>query len=203
MMGSCVHRSSRHWIASLSVIVFAFALGGCPKSGGDADKTAPPASAAPSADASTSASASASTEAGTAEASAPAKTTGQAASYEGSYSLASAKMYIPDTKDYARVKQAPDDPTKHVGEGTLTLSVDAEGVVSGTIDSGPAAPAVVEGRVIDGELRGNVRRTDPADSGLTGTLVATQTGGTVEGKISLAESSAAVVREGKLSLKKK
>ncbi len=112
-------------------------------------------------------------------------------------------MYIPDTKDYARVKQAPDDPAKHVGEGTITLAVDAEGIVSGTIDSGPAAPAIVEGRVIDGELRGNVRRKDPADSGLTGTLVATQAGGAVEGKLSLAESSAAVVREGKLSLKKK
>ena len=201
MMGSCVHRSSRHWIASMSVIVFAFALGGCPKSGGDAEKTAPPASAAPSADASTGTTAS--TEAGAAEAPAPAKTTGQAASYEGSYSLAPAKMYIPETKDYARVKQAPDDPAKHVGEGTLTLSVDAEGVVSGTIDSGPAAPAVVDGRVIDGEIRGNVRRKDPADSGLTGTLVATQAAGAVEGKLSLAESSAAVVREGKLSLKKK
>ena len=76
-------------------------------------------------------------------------------------------------------------------------------MVTGTIDSGPAAPGVVDGRVIDGELRGNVRRKDPADSGLTGTLVATQTGGAVEGTLSLAESNAAIVREGKLSLKKK
>ena len=52
--------------------------------------------------------------------------------------------------------------------------------VSGTIDSGPAAPAIIDGSVVDGEIRGNVRRKDPADDGLTGTLVAKIDGDTVE-----------------------
>lgn len=173
-------------------LAFAVALGGCPKSKEDAASSAAPSSTTPSADAGA--------EGGDAEGAA---TTRQAASYEGTYTLAPATMYIPETKDYARVKQAPDDPQKHVGEGTLALEVDADGVLTGTIDSGPAAPAIVEGRLIDGELRGNVRRKDPADHGLTGTLIAKPTGGAVEGELALAESSAAIVRDGKLSLKKK
>ncbi|MDF2696193.1 MAG: hypothetical protein K0S65_4576 [Labilithrix sp.] len=80
-------------------------------------------------------------------------------------------MYIPQAKDWASVKQAKDDPTKHVGEGALSLAVDGDGKVTGTIDSGPAGPGVIDGSVIDGELRGVVRRKDPKDEGLTGTFL--------------------------------
>jgi hypothetical protein len=120
-------------------------------------------------------------------------------SYEGTYSLAPASYYVPEHKDYAGVKQAKDDATKHVGNGTLTLSIDGARV-SGTIDTGPASPAVIDGSIVEGEIRATVRRKTP-DDGLTGTLTAHEKDGS--GALSLAESNAAIVREGKLTLKKK
>ena len=46
-------------------------------------------------------------------------------------------------------------------------------------------------------LTATVRRKDPADEGLTGTLEAKVAGDTVEGTMKLAESNAAVVRVAK------
>jgi hypothetical protein len=186
------------WIARTSLASMLF-FSGCPKSGAGGDNPAPsaatsvatPASAQVEAAASASASASAATP------------STKAVSYGGEYTLTPADYYIPNAKDYASVKQAKDDPSKHVGRGTITLSVDDAGRVTGTVDSGPAAPAIIDGSVVDGEIRGNVRRKDPADDGLTGTLVAKIIGDTGEGTLSLAEAHAAVVRKGKLSLEKK
>jgi hypothetical protein len=121
------------------------------------------------------------------------------ATYEGTYALTPGSYYVPEHKDYAGVKQAKDDPSKHVGNGTLALSIEGERV-TGTIDTGPASPAVIDGSIVDGEIRATVRRKTP-DDGLTGTLTAHEKDGT--GALSLAESNAAIVREGKLSLQKK
>jgi hypothetical protein len=121
------------------------------------------------------------------------------AAYEGTYTLAPASYYVPEHKDYAGVKQAKDDPAKHVGNGALTLTIEG-GRVSGSIDSGPVSPAIIDGALVDGEIRATVRRKTP-DDGLTGTLTAREKDGT--GALSLAESNAAIVREGKLTLKKK
>jgi hypothetical protein len=183
------------WITSTALASVLF-LSGCPKSGEGGDKPAPSASASVATPSSAQVEAAASPSASTSTSSA------KAASYGGKYKLVPASYYIPSTKDYASVKQAKDDPSKHVGEGTISISVDETARVSGTIDSGPAAPAIIDGSVVDGEIRGNVRRKDPADDGLTGTLVAKIDGDTVEGTLSLADAPAAVVREGKLSLKK-
>ncbi|MBX3258972.1 MAG: hypothetical protein KF782_04585 [Labilithrix sp.] len=185
---------------AVGMLFLASALAGCPKSEGDAnkaggaDKAAPPATV----------SASASPDAAASEVAAgDAKPAGQAATYGGSYKVAPGKMYIPDTKDYGNVKQVKDDPEKHVGEGALTLVVDGDGKITGTVDTGPAAPGLVDGSVIEGELRGVVRRKDPKDDGLTGTFIATRSADGVEGRLSLADTNAAIVREGTFSLKKK
>lgn len=179
----------------LPVTVLAIALAGCPTSG-EGKKTGPPGSGVlsdPPAPHET-------LDGGTHDATPPTRSD---ASYEGSYSVAPGSYYIPQSKDYAKVKQAKDDPAKHVGEGTLTLLVDADGKVTGTVDSGPAAPGVIEGSVVDGEIRGFIRRKDPNDGGLTGTFIAMTSGDTASGKLSLAEANAAIVREGKVSLKRK
>lgn len=174
----------------------AMMLAGCSKSG-EGDKPSTEA-------ASTSAAAPKSSAPSSASARGPESTaTGQAATYSGSYSVAPGKIYISEAKDYAGVKQAKDDPAKHVGDGTLSLTVDAEGRVAGTIDTGPASPAVIDGRLSGSDLRGSIRRKTPTDDGLTGTLDAKVTGDAIEGKLSLAEATAAIVRDGKLSLKRK
>jgi hypothetical protein len=128
----------------------------------------------------------------------------EAATYAGKYTAAAAALHIPaDNKDYKGVKQAPDDGSKHVGEGAMTVAVDGAGLVSGEIEAGPAAPAVIEGVLADGEIRARVRRKDPSDNGLTGTLLAKVAGSNVEGTMKLAEANASIVREAKVSLTKK
>lgn len=128
---------------------------------------------------------------------------GSAASWGGTYTLAAGTLSIPsDNKDYNGVKQVKDDPSKLMGDGKIDLAVAADGKVTGTIEGG-AGPAVIDGSVVDSEIRGNVRRKDPKDDGLTGTITAKIGGDTAEGKLSLAEANAAIVREAKVLLKKK
>jgi hypothetical protein len=128
---------------------------------------------------------------------------GTSASFTGSYTLAPGQLHIPDSKDYAHVKQAKDDPSKLVGPGTLTLNVTAEGKVTGEMETGPAAPALISGSVVDGEIRGFVRRKTPSDDGLTGTIVAKVAGAGGEGKLTLAEGNASILREGNVTLSAK
>ena len=157
-----------------------------------ADKETPPAPSAsvvtPAASAAPKASAS----------SAPATATGAATAYAGTYSLAPAAFYIPDTSGWNGVKQVKDDPSKSMGDGEISLSVDPTGKVTGAIESGPASPAVIDGQLVEDEIRGNIRRKTP-DDGLTGTIVAKPAG---DGKMALADGTSAIVREAKLTLKK-
>lgn len=179
-----------------AVILATVFLVACPKdkpAESDAASTAPPASASASASAAPSGSAASS-----------ATPAGAAAAYEGKYTAAPSTYYIPtESKDWTGVKQAKDDGTKMVGDGTLALTVDGTGRVSGTIDSGPASPAVIAGMVVDGALNGTVRPKEGTEDGLTGTLVAKVSGDSIEGTMKLANANASVLREAKLTAKRK
>lgn len=179
------------------VLAFGALLVACSKpEGGQAQPTA-------SASAATSASGKPAASAGASAAPSAQRATGQASTYSGSYSVAPAKYYVSEAKDFASVKQVKDDPSKHVGDGALTVSVDAEGKVTGTVDTGPASPGVIDGTLLGQEIRGNIRRKDPSDNGLTGVFAASVSGDSATGTLSLAESNAAIVRDGKLTLKRK
>lgn len=192
--------------SAVLLLAVVLALGGCDKSKQEgtappsaSGATAPPTAASGSAAVRGDAAAATAASAAASEGASPAG----AATYGGTYTLAPAPYYIADAKDFSHVKQAKDDPSKHVGEGALSLVVDGAGRVTGTIDSGPAAPAVIDGSLMDGEVRGNVRRKSPEDAGLTGTIVAKIGGAAGEGKLSLAEANASIVRAGAVALKKK
>jgi hypothetical protein len=168
--------------------LLALALAGCPKSAAPPPADAEPAPAVPSPDAAPEPSTAAPSTAGT---------------YAGTYTTTPGTLYIPDTKDYERVKQAADDGGTLVGEGAIALTVDAQGRVDGTIDSGPASPAIVEG-VLEGDtLSATVRRKDPSDEGLTGVLHAKLAGDKLEGTLSLADANAAILRDATLSAARK
>lgn len=173
----------------------ALALAGCPKSEKPENESHPTPSS--------SSSSSAPPPKVSASAASPAAAPGKATSYSGTYSLAPGKYYISESKEFSGVKPPKDDTSKLVGEGTVTIAVDAAGAVTGTIDTGPASPAVIDGRLIGTDLRGQVRRKDPSDNGLTGVLAAVASDDGATGTLSLAESTAAVVRDGKLTLKRK
>lgn len=173
------------------------AVAGCD----DKNKTPAPAPAPSGSVATPATSGSAAAPAGSASAKGADAKVGSA--WSGPYTLAAATLSIPtENKDYAGVKQAKDDPSKLMGEGQIELTVDGTGKVVGTIEGG-AGPAVVDGSVVGEEIRGTVRRKNPKDDGLTGTITAKIAGDAAEGKLSLSESNAAIVREAKIVLKKK
>ena len=137
-----------------------------------------------------------------ASASASAAPAGEAATWNGKYSIAAAAVYVPSDKDWKNVKLKTDD-AQYLGDGALTLTVDPSGRVTGSSDGPPLGAALVDGHVEGGKLTATVRRKDPSDNGLTGTIVATITGDKLEGSMKLADSNTAVVREGKLTASKK
>ena len=128
--------------------------------------------------------------------------TGEAA-YAGTYEAKPAALYIPEHQDWKNTKQAKDDPAKHVGEGNLTIEVAADGRVTGTVDSGPASPGLISGLVEGTRLTATIRRKEAGDQGLTGSILGTVEGGQITGTGKLADATAAILREGKVSAKKK
>lgn len=183
-----------------TVIALALVLAGCPKEDPPkADPGAPVASSTVSPQPTAAPSASA-----TPAASASARPAGAPATYEGKYTATPGTLHIPsDNKDYAGVKQAKDDGTKMVGEGTMTLSVDESGRVTGSFESGPAQGSVLDGTIADGNVAGTVRVKNPATDGLHGSLVGKLGGDTIEGTMTLSDHNASVLREAKFSAKKK
>jgi hypothetical protein len=179
-----------------TLLALAVLLTGCPKDDPPkADAAAPIASASSSISPQASAAPSAS---------AASKPVGGAAKYDGKYTATPAALYIPsDNKDYTGVKQAKDEGTKMVGDGTLTLDVDGEGRVTGTFESGPAQGSLVDGTVADGNVSGTVRVKTAGEDGLHGSLVGKMAGDAIEGTMKLADSNASVLRDVKFSAKKK
>jgi hypothetical protein len=117
------------------------------------------------------------------------------------YTLAPADMYVSE-QDKKSV-HFKNDPDKYVGDGTISLTVQPDGQVTGASDAPPLGPTLIAGLVHDGELTATVRRTNPSDEGLTGTITAKIAGDKLDGTAKLAESNAAVVREAKISGTKK
>lgn len=187
-------------IACLSIA--AALLSGCSKEPKDGASKPPASASAPPASSIAKTGDGGGAEAGSASSSGG--TNASASAFAGTYNLAPAPLFIHESKDYANVKQAKDDPSKNVGEGTMVLSIDGSGKVTGTVDTGPASPAVIDGTVLEGgEVRGVVRRKTPADDGLTGTFIGKVAGDAITGKLSLAEANAAILRAGDATLKKK
>lgn len=126
---------------------------------------------------------------------------GAAAKYAGKYTVVAGTMYVPAEKDWASVK-FKNDETKHLGDGDITLAVDPSGRVSGGTEAGPLGVSVIDGMSEGGVLTAAIRRKDPTDEGLTGTLVAKVADGSLEGTMKLAEFNAAVVRTATVTAKK-
>lgn len=184
------------------------ALAGCPKSGSEATAEAGATGAASSASA-TSASAaagdaSAAGDGGAGGAGAGAgAAAGASSAFAGKVTVKPAAMYVPEHKDWASVKWKNEE-TKHLGaESELSLTIDPSGKVSGSTEGGAMGATVIEGTRDGATVTATVRRKDPTDDGLTGTLVAKIAGDKLEGTMRLADANAAAVREGTFSAAKK
>lgn len=118
--------------------------------------------------------------------------------FEGTYTTTPGTLYIPTgPSEYKMTKQAPDDGGL-LGPGTLSLTVAPDGRVSGASTAGPLGDAVLEGVLEGDRLTASIRRKDPSDDGLTGTLVGTVHDGKLEGSMELANGNAGTLREAKL-----
>jgi hypothetical protein len=124
------------------------------------------------------------------------------AAFGGKYTVAAGTMYVPAEKDWSSVKFKNDD-SKLLGDGELAIAIDDAGRVSGTTTGGPLGAALLSGSSDGTTLTATVRRSDPADNGLTGTIIATIAGDKIDGTMKLAEFNAAVVRVGTFSATKK
>jgi hypothetical protein len=130
------------------------------------------------------------------------KAAGKTSAFTGKYTVSAGSMYVPAQKDWSAVK-FKNDESKMLGDGEITLTIDPTGRVSGGTEAGPLGASVIDGASDGTTLTATIRRKDPTDEGLTGTLVAKIAGDALDGTMNLAESNAAVVRVAKVDAKKK
>lgn len=118
--------------------------------------------------------------------------------WHGKYTTTPGSLVVP--KDWAKTHWSSSDTTAGVGDGTMLLTVDpATHRITGTLD-GAIGAAVVEGLLGEGGLTATIRRKDPTDKGLAGTLVATASADKVTGTLTLTTGDGATLRSGTFTL---
>jgi hypothetical protein len=118
--------------------------------------------------------------------------------WHGKYTTTAGSLVVP--KDWAKTHWSSSDTTAGVGDGSMQLTVDpGSHRVSGTLD-GAIGAAVVEGVVGSDGLTASVRRKEPTDKGLAGTLVATVSADKVTGTLTLTTGDGAMLRTGTFTL---
>jgi hypothetical protein len=128
---------------------------------------------------------------------APASSSAAAQSWQGTYKSAASTLTVPP--DWNKVHWSDTQSTAGIGEGTMTLVVDAAGHLSGTVD-GPLGPGTLDGMVTDGKLAATLRRKDPTDRGFAGTLLGTLAGGHGDGTMSVSLGLASALRTATFTL---
>ncbi len=181
-------------VALLSIGAFACSKTDPPAGGGTAPATSSAALTSASAAPTPSTSAAASASAATAATAKPAAASG---AFAGEYESAVTELAVPEG-----VKWKGDAPADEgVGKGTVTLSVDESGVVSGS-GTGALGDVILTGISRDGVVSGLVLRKSAADGGYTGTFYATEEQGALKGTIRVSKGNAGGLREAKFSLAK-
>jgi hypothetical protein len=184
------------WMALVAAAGCGRAASGGAEPAGSSSAGAPGASGAPAAGGSGAASAAGSASSGAAGR--PPR------AWHGSYKTAAAAVPVPS--DWAKIHWSSADGTTGVGDGAIDLLVDgatgATGTtyrVTGSLD-GAAGVAVIEGTAAGDTISASVRRKDPTDRGLAGTLVAKTAGDSTTGTLSLASGDGSIVRTGTFTL---
>lgn len=166
------------------VLAGPLALCACDKK--NPDSTAASASASVAAPASASASASAAPAAGP-------------RTFKGTYTAAHAGFYVPDGAPYDGVKFRGDDAGDALGDGTLSITIDKDGIVSGE-GAGPLGAFTVAGIERDGDVTFTVARKDPSDLGGTGTGIGTLSAKSLDGTMRVSAYRAQIIREATFKL---
>lgn len=89
--------------------------------------------------------------------------------------------------------------TAGLGDGKVTLSIDPDGRVSGTLD-GALGAGILEGRAAGASVSATLRRKDPSDRGFSGTLSGTVSGEQLTGGLTVSSGQGGLVRTATFSL---
>jgi hypothetical protein len=119
-------------------------------------------------------------------------------SWTGTYKSVAGTLYIPP--DWKNVRWSGADSQAGLGEGTMTLEIDAAtGRAVGTVE-GPLGPAIVDGVVRDGKLTASIFRKVPSDHGFSGTLLGSVQRDVAEGSMNLSSAEATAIRSATFTL---
>lgn len=122
----------------------------------------------------------------------------------GEYTTKVGTFFVPDHKDWEKVRWRGDDAKDGVGKGALTFVVGSDGRVRGeTGEGGALGAAVLSGIVHEGRVTATLLRKVADDDGFTGTLEGTLEGDTLRGTMRLASAASHLVREGSFEAKRK
>ncbi len=118
--------------------------------------------------------------------------------WHGKYTTTAGSLVV--TKDWAKTHWSSSDTTTGVGDGTMRLNVDPTSHrVTGTLD-GAIGAAVIEGMAGTDGVSASVRRKEPTDKGLAGTLVASVSPEKITGTLTLTTGDGAMLRTGSFTL---
>lgn len=119
--------------------------------------------------------------------------------WKGTYTAERSGYFLPDGGEYNGVKFRGDDAGDALGDGTLSLTVNADGIVTGE-GAGALGGVVLRGVLRGDDLSFAVSRKDPSDLGVTGTGTGTVTGDAVVGSLHLSAYRAQIIREANFKL---
>ena len=169
-----------------SILALGLVAAGCSKS---IDPPAPPVRTTPA------------SEATSARAAPSGAAPAAAETWSGRYSASPGGLYVPDGGEWAGVKFRGDDASVGLGEGTVLVSIDREGKVSGTLE-GPLGPLRIAGQLAAKAFSAALVSSNPA-RGFTGTAVATEEGDRIAGTMRLSLPTGNVLREASFTLERK
>jgi hypothetical protein len=121
--------------------------------------------------------------------------------WSGHYAAAPGSFSVPDGGEWAGVRFRGEDAGDGLGEGTLSVSVDPAGRVTGTLE-GPLGPARLTGELLANAFSAAVSPSDPGH-GFAGTAVGTLAGDRIAGTIRLSMPTGNVLRAASFALERK
>ncbi len=118
--------------------------------------------------------------------------------WSGSYS---AERYVIELPIGGVAAWAKDDGSKASGPGELKLTVDAEGLVSGSA-KGALGAHVVRGRIVEDTMRLDLLPEEPSTEALRGAGTTEREGETLKGELRASSGDSLTVRKASLTLTK-
>ena len=120
--------------------------------------------------------------------------------WTGHYAASPGSFSVPDGGEWAGVKFRGDVTGDALGEGTLRVSVDSTGRVSGTLE-GPLGALRVTGELVEGAFSAALVPSDPGH-GFSGVAVGSAATGVITGTMRLSLPTGNVLREASFTLER-